>query len=98
MPATTCSYLAFTGLRPKIKPTKIPRVLALFEDYPGAFVWHCHLLEHEDNDMMRPLRTCAPPGLLAGLLGAADDACLRPKCVSPATAVAYDVKNGFSAV
>ena len=23
---------------------------------PGAFgyVWHCHILEHEDNEMMRP--------------------------------------------
>ncbi|WIA16509.1 hypothetical protein OEZ85_013187 [Tetradesmus obliquus] len=21
---------------------------------PGLFVWHCHLLEHEDNEMMRP--------------------------------------------
>ena len=21
---------------------------------PGLFVWHCHILEHEDNEMMRP--------------------------------------------
>ena len=21
---------------------------------PGQFVWHCHVLEHEDNEMMRP--------------------------------------------
>ena len=26
---------------------------ALF-DLPGLYVWHCHILEHEDNDMMRP--------------------------------------------
>jgi len=20
----------------------------------GQFVWHCHIVEHEDNEMMRP--------------------------------------------
>ena len=23
-------------------------------DKPGLYVWHCHILEHEDNEMMRP--------------------------------------------
>jgi spore coat protein A, manganese oxidase len=36
-------------------PDEITRVRALF-DRPGLFVWHCHLLEHEDNEMMRPYR------------------------------------------
>jgi spore coat protein A len=22
-------------------------------DRPGAYVWHCHILSHEDHDMMR---------------------------------------------
>jgi FtsP/CotA-like multicopper oxidase with cupredoxin domain len=88
-------FAPFTeSFRPKCAP--LTRALFAFEDYPGRFVWHCHLLEHEDNDMMRPLRICAPPGFKA--LGVADDACLRPKCISPATAVAYDVRNGFSAI
>jgi spore coat protein A len=25
-----------------------------FEGYAGRYVWHCHILEHEDNEMMRP--------------------------------------------
>jgi bilirubin oxidase len=25
-------------------------------DRPGRFVWHCHILEHEDHEMMRPYR------------------------------------------
>jgi len=25
-----------------------------FNSYPGRYVWHCHILEHEDNEMMRP--------------------------------------------
>jgi spore coat protein A len=34
-------------------PGEITRVKALF-DKAGLFVWHCHILEHEDNEMMRP--------------------------------------------
>jgi len=34
-------------------PGEIPRVKALF-DLPGFYVWHCHIVEHEDNEMMRP--------------------------------------------
>jgi spore coat protein A, manganese oxidase len=36
-------------------PGEVTRVKARF-DHPGLFVWHCHILEHEDNEMMRPLR------------------------------------------
>jgi len=36
-------------------PGEITRVKALF-DNPGLFVWHCHIVEHEDNEMMRPYR------------------------------------------
>jgi spore coat protein A, manganese oxidase len=31
----------------------VTRIIARF-DMPGKYVWHCHILEHEDNDMMRP--------------------------------------------
>ena len=34
-------------------PGQVTRVKARF-DVPGRFVWHCHILEHEDNEMMRP--------------------------------------------
>jgi spore coat protein A len=30
------------------------RIIVKFEGYKGRYVWHCHVLEHEDNDMMRP--------------------------------------------
>jgi spore coat protein A len=29
---------------------------------PG-YVWHCHILDHEDNDMMRPMKMLAVPAL-----------------------------------
>jgi spore coat protein A len=34
-------------------PEEITRVRVLF-DLPGRYVWHCHIVEHEDNEMMRP--------------------------------------------
>jgi len=34
-------------------PGEITRVKAKF-DLPGTFIWHCHILSHEDNEMMRP--------------------------------------------
>jgi len=34
-------------------PGETTRVKARF-DLPGFFVWHCHIVEHEDNEMMRP--------------------------------------------
>jgi FtsP/CotA-like multicopper oxidase with cupredoxin domain len=36
-------------------PGEVTRVRAKF-DTAGQFVWHCHIVEHEDNEMMRPYR------------------------------------------
>ena len=41
-------------------PGMVTRIIAKFEGYPGRYVWHCHLLEHEDNEMMRPYDVIAP--------------------------------------
>jgi spore coat protein A len=35
-------------------PQMVTRIIARFEGFPGRYVWHCHVLEHEDNEMMRP--------------------------------------------
>jgi len=34
-------------------PGEITRLKARF-DIAGRFVWHCHIIDHEDNEMMRP--------------------------------------------
>ena len=41
-------------------PGMVTRIIARFEGYTGRYVWHCHLLEHEDNEMMRPYEVVAP--------------------------------------
>ena len=36
-------------------PGQVTRVKATFTN-PGQYVWHCHIVSHEDNEMMRPFR------------------------------------------
>jgi spore coat protein A len=35
-------------------PGTVTRIIVPFQGYAGRYVWHCHILEHEDNEMMRP--------------------------------------------
>jgi spore coat protein A len=37
----------------------VTRILVPFHDYAGRYVYHCHILEHEDNEMMRPFEVVA---------------------------------------
>jgi FtsP/CotA-like multicopper oxidase with cupredoxin domain len=41
-------------------PGEITRVNAEF-DLPGLYIWHCRIIEHEDNEMMRPYRVGPVP-------------------------------------
>jgi len=36
-------------------PGEVTRLRMKFTN-AGQFVWHCHIVEHEDNEMMRPYR------------------------------------------
>jgi spore coat protein A, manganese oxidase len=43
-------------------PSQVTRLRMRFAQ-GGQFVWHCHIVEHEDNEMMRPYRIGPPqPG------------------------------------
>ncbi len=35
-------------------PNMVTRIHISFDGYPGRYLWHCHVQEHEANDMMRP--------------------------------------------
>ena len=52
----------------KSYPGYVTRVIMRFDLPHGAqvspgdellYVWHCHILEHEDNEMMRPYKVIA---------------------------------------
>jgi spore coat protein A len=38
----------------RANPGEVTRIVTRFTDYRGKYVWHCHILEHEDYMMMRP--------------------------------------------
>jgi FtsP/CotA-like multicopper oxidase with cupredoxin domain len=41
-------------------PNEITRVIARFENYGGTFPFHCHILDHEDHEMMRQFTVLCP--------------------------------------
>jgi spore coat protein A len=44
------------GLKDTVRanPKQVTRIIMKFGPYTGLYVWHCHILEHEDYEMMRP--------------------------------------------
>lgn len=38
----------------RVEPGVVTRIIARFEGFTGKYVWHCHVLEHAANEMMRP--------------------------------------------
>jgi spore coat protein A, manganese oxidase len=42
-----------------VYPGEVLTIGIRFEGFPGRYVFHCHMLEHEDNDMMRPYEVIA---------------------------------------
>jgi spore coat protein A, manganese oxidase len=43
----------------RVNAKTVTRIIVPFEGYAGRYVWHCHILEHEDNEMMRPYEVVA---------------------------------------
>ncbi|MCC6320933.1 MAG: multicopper oxidase family protein [Phycisphaerales bacterium] len=41
-------------------PNQITRVIMRFLDHPGTFPYHCHILDHEDHEMMRQFTVVCP--------------------------------------
>jgi spore coat protein A len=59
-----------------VGPNEILRVIARFEDYQGLYAYHCHILEHEDHEMMRQFRVPEPAVALGLGVGVLMLACL----------------------
>jgi FtsP/CotA-like multicopper oxidase with cupredoxin domain len=38
----------------RVNPGEMVAIAATFDGYTGRYMYHCHILEHEDHDMMRP--------------------------------------------
>lgn len=44
----------------RANPGEVTRIISRFGPYTGLYVWHCHILEHEDHEMMRPYQVLRP--------------------------------------
>lgn len=74
-------------------------------DFGWEYVWHCHLLGHEENDMMRPIayRTEPRPNTLTGTSAAAPNVVLNwmnqtPAAAAPVPAVtSYTIQRATNA-
>ena len=44
-----------------VNPSEVLRVIARFEDFAGRYAYHCHILEHEDHEMMRQFQVVHAP-------------------------------------
>ena len=41
----------------RVNPHEVVEIAVRFTSYSGRYMYHCHILEHEDRDMMRPFVT-----------------------------------------
>ncbi len=71
-----------------VAPNQILRVIARFEDYKGKYAYHCHILEHEEHEMMRQFQTIlcgdgeldATEGCDAGAANGTPGSCCTTAC------------------
>jgi VCBS repeat-containing protein len=58
-----------TGLQDTVwvGPGEALKVIMNF-DRPGDYIWHCHILSHEDHDMMRPFKVLGFAGDITGAI------------------------------
>lgn len=60
------STVGFFGVDPNNNPVTVANQTA---NFGHEYVWHCHLLGHEENDMMRPMSVAVTPAAPTNLSG-----------------------------
>lgn len=45
----------------RINPAEVISIIATFEGFLGRYMYHCHIIEHEDSEMMRPFVVLPSP-------------------------------------
>jgi hypothetical protein len=74
-------------------PLDTPEEELIFDFDPSegpGYVWHCHIIDHEDNEMMRPMEVTVAPG--------AHPDVITPGSQEPIIEKGVDLPNGFDLV
>lgn len=74
-----------------VGPDEMLRVIARFEDYTGRYPYHCHILEHEDNEMMRQFEVVPPVAADGAPVAQLTLVPNRPNPFTSATTVVYEL-------
>jgi spore coat protein A len=70
-----------------VRPFEIVRVIARFDDYTGRYPYHCHILEHEEHEMMRQFEVVEPTAVIPDETG--ESVRLGQGYPNPTTGVAH---------
>jgi cysteine-rich repeat protein len=65
----------------RVPPNSTVRVIMDFEDYLGKFPFHCHILDHEDHEMMRQFQATNEPTncIVNGVCDPGEDCVICPE-------------------
>jgi spore coat protein A len=75
-----------------VGPNEIVRVIAKFEDYTGKYPYHCHILEHEDHEMMRQFEVVDDVSDITGVPASRYDLSpVYPNPFNPNTSIAFEL-------
>jgi spore coat protein A len=70
----------------QVGPNEIVRLIVRFDDYSGVYPYHCHIVEHEDHEMMRAFEVPEPGKTAMLAAGAAMVAMLARRAYRPRSA------------
>jgi FtsP/CotA-like multicopper oxidase with cupredoxin domain len=90
--------MSFLGVDPNNNPVTVVNKLA---NFGAEYTWHCHLLGHEENDMMRPVAVAtlpdAPTALSAAISGNGAKTVVALKWTNPINATSATVQKASNA-
>jgi spore coat protein A len=78
-------------------PGEVTRIIARFET-AGLFAWHCHIIEHEDHEMMRPYHIGPLPPLALAKGGSEEAVGAGDAPVAARSALRQNIPNPFNPV